>query len=408
MQADHGRPMQSEPPTNVPTVTPVENAWRPATSASLDAISLFSGAGGLDLGCEQAGFTTRGAVEFNEVARQTLLINSKRFLPGLTADNVFSDIVGLDYDALLEAAGLAAGETSLMHGGPPCTPFSKSGYWLAYKRAGEDPKASLLDSYVEALRAIRPKAFLMENVYGLAYQNQNRPILNRFIASVRAAGYSFDSRIILAADHGVPQVRQRLICVGIRDDLLDVAPKLWRLDWPEETHTGPHERRVGWDTGRQLHVTARKVLSDLTAEQNPREPEELVRGTYADELREVPPGENYLFFTEKRGHPAPRFKWRSRYWSFLLKLRPDRPSPTIQGQPGPWVGPFHWESRRLRVAELKRLMTFPDNYVVCGSRRDQQLQLGNAVPPLLARRIAGEIAVELDRLGATARLSLAA
>jgi DNA (cytosine-5)-methyltransferase 1 len=76
------------------------------------------------------------------------------------------------------------------------------------------------------------------------------------------------------------------------------------------------------------------------------------------------------------------------------------PSPTIQGQPGPWVGPFHWEDRRLRVAELKRLMTFPDDYVVCGNRRQQQLQLGNAVPSLLARRVADRVGAELERLAA--------
>ncbi|MGN6871860.1 MAG: DNA cytosine methyltransferase [Solirubrobacteraceae bacterium] len=375
---------------------------------SLDAISLFSGAGGLDLGCEKAGFTTRAAVELDKVARRTLLVNAESFLPGLSPKAIFADIVELEYSALFDAAGLAPGDASLVHGGPPCTPFSKSGYWLAYKRAGEDPKASLLDNFVQALRAIRPKAFLMENVYGLAYQNQNRPILNRFIASVRAAGYSFDKRIVLAADYGVPQVRQRLICVGIRDDLLDVSPEVWRFDWPPESHTGPHERRVGWESDLTPHVTAREALEGLTAEQNPAEPEEVITGTYADELRHVPPGDNYLFFTGHRGHPTPRFKWRSRYWSFLLKLHPDRPSPTIQGQPGPWVGPFHWESRRLRVAELKRLMTFPDGYVVCGSRRDQQLQLGNAVPPLLAQRIALQIRAELSRLGATPDLKLAA
>ncbi|MGH3995820.1 MAG: DNA cytosine methyltransferase, partial [Pseudonocardiaceae bacterium] len=320
--------------------------------------------------------------------------------PGLTTSSLFDDIVTLDYDELLAAAELRPGEADLVHGGPPCTPFSKSGYWLAYKRAGEDPKASLLDNYVEAVEAIRPKAFLMENVYGLAYNNHNRPILDRFAQGIRAAGYSLDWRIILAADHGVPQVRQRLFCVGIRGDLLDLPAMLWRFDWPPETHAGPHERRTQWDETLLSHVTAGEALADLSDEQNPPEPEEAVEGTYALELREVPPGDNYLYFTAKRGHPKPRFKWRSRYWSFLLKLDPDRPSPTIQGQPGPWVGPFHWESRRLRVAELKRLMTLPDDYLVCGSRRDQQLQLGNAVPPLLAKQIAGQIARELERLQA--------
>src|SRR5262249_15360765 len=107
-----------------------------------------------------------------------------------------------------------------------------------------------------------------------------------------------------------------------------------------------------------------------------------------------------LHLTAHRGHPAPRFEWRSRYWTFLLKLHPDRPASTIQGQPGPWVGPFHWENRRLRVAEVKRLMEFPDEYKVVGSRRQQQLQLGNSVPPRLALVVATALREELVRLGA--------
>jgi DNA (cytosine-5)-methyltransferase 1 len=363
----------------------------------LTAVSLFTGAGGLDLGCEQAGFRTYAAVECDPVAQQTLLANRERYMPALAPAALFEDVVALGYEQLLDASGLEVGEIDLVHGGPPCTPFSKSGYWLAYKRAGEDPKASLLDNYVEALRALRPKALLMENVYGLAYQNQNRPILERFLAGARAAGYALDHKIILAADHGVPQIRQRLLCVGVRADLLDRSPELWRFDWPAETHAGPHERRTDWDERLLLHRSAGEALAGLDDEANPPEPEEVVKGTYADALREVPPGDNYLYLTAKRGHPRPRFKWRTRYWSFLLKLHPDRPSPTIQGQPGPWVGPFHWDDRRLRVAELKRLMTFPDDYIVCGNRREQQLQLGNSVPPLLARRIAGQLAAELER-----------
>jgi DNA (cytosine-5)-methyltransferase 1 len=362
------------------------------------SISLFTGAGGLDIGCEAAGFATRAAVECDAAAQQTLLANAPIRFPQLAGDALFDDIVTLEYGELLDAAKLRVGEADLVHGGPPCTPFSKSGYWLAYKRAGEDPKASLLDNYVEALDAIQPKAFLMENVFGLAYNNHNRAILERFIAAVRSAGFSLDWRIILAADHGVPQVRQRLFCIGIRADLLDVPAELWRFEWPRDTHAGPHERRTKWDETLLPHVTAGEALQGLDDEDNPREPEEVVKGTYAAELRKVPPGDNYLYFTAKRGHRRPRFEWRSRYWSFLLKLDPRRPSPTVQGQPGPWVGPFHWDSRRLRVGELKRLMTFPDDYFVCGSRRDQQLQLGNAVPPALATQLAEQIARELERL----------
>lgn len=367
---------------------------------AMDAVSLFSGAGGLDLGCEAAGFTTRAVVESESRARETLGENTNRFFPALTAEATFEDVLTVDYGALLDAAGLDSGDVDLLHGGPPCTPFSKSGYWLAYKRAGKDPKASLLDNYLEALRAVRPRAFLMENVFALGYRNQNRPVLERFVAGVRAAGYAFGMETLIAADFGVPQLRQRLFCVGLREDLLDVPVDFYRFPWPQPTHSGPHETRTRYDRTLRSHLTAGEALADLDGRDNPPEPEEVVSGTYEEELRGVPPGDNYLFWTAHRGHPAPRFEWRKRYWTFLLKLHPDRPSPTIQGQPGPWVGPFHWEDRRLRVAELKRLMTFPDEFEVLGSRREQQLQLGNAVPPQLGTVVAGAIAGELERLGA--------
>lgn len=373
------------------------------------AISLFSGAGGLDIGCEAAGFETVAAVEWNHVARSTLVANRERYFPSLAHDALFADITTVTPEEILDSASATPGDIDLVHGGPPCTPFSKSGYWLEYKRAGADPKASLLDDYLDVVGVVQPRAFLMENVYGLAYRNQNRAVLGRFLARASSVGYEVRYQVLLAADFGVPQLRQRLFCVGIRRDLLDCEPALWNMPWPAATHAGPHETRKGWDAELRPHRTAGEALSGLTKAENPEEPEEHVSGTYADALRDVPPGENYLFWTAERGHPQPRFGWRSRYWSFLLKLAPDRPSPTIQGQPGPWVGPFHWESRRLRVAETKRLMTFPDDFVVIGSRRDQQLQLGNAVPPLLGEEVSRTIRGELERLQVvTTRTSAAA
>lgn len=372
----------------------------------MTAISLFSGAGGLDLGAEAAGFRTCVAVESDAVARATMLANRNTHFRSMSEECLLEDVRLVQPEALLERAGVDVGEVALLVGGPPCTPFSKSGYWLEYKRAGADPRASLLDEYVRQLRGVQPRAFVMENVYGLAYRNQNRPVLERFLEGVRAAGYAAEYRILVAADYGVPQLRQRMFCVGVRADLLDVPSESWRMSWPTPTHSGPHETRTGWDETLRPHLTSGEALAGL--DENPEEPEEHVRGTYAEELRAVPPGQNYLFWTAERGHTAPRFKWRSRYWSFLLKLDPRRPSPTIQGQPGPWVGPFHWDSRRLRVAELKRLMTFPDDFVVLGSRRDQQLQLGNAVPPRLAETVIGAIADELARLGSGHGVALAA
>ena len=93
-----------------------------------------------------------------------------------------------------------------------------------------------------------------------------------------------------------------------------------------------------------------------------------------------------IFFTKERGYKT-KFKWRSRYWSFLLKLSPNRPSWTIQASHSNNMGPFHWKNRFLRIQEIKR-STFPDNFKILGNYKEQWRQIGNAVPPLLSSTIA--------------------
>jgi DNA (cytosine-5)-methyltransferase 1 len=289
------------------------------------------------------------------------------------------DILNTPTREILQCAGLKAGQRpDLLAGGPPCTPFSKSGFWLEWKRAGLDPDASLLQAYTRVLAEAKPRAFILENVYALTYKNRaSRPAYERLLREISDAGYSFDARVLNAADYGVPQVRPRLFIVGVPRG--SGLPEL-----PEPSHTGMWERRMSGG-GATPHVTAQQALADLECEP---EPSEVLNGQYGHLLPEIPPGQNYLYYTAERGHPQPIFKWRSRYWSFLLKLDPDRPSPTIQAQPGPNVGPFHWENRRLRVGEIKRLFTFPDEFELMGTRASIQLQLGNAVPPLLAEQVA--------------------
>jgi DNA (cytosine-5)-methyltransferase 1 len=117
-------------------------------------------------------------------------------------------------------------------------------------------------------------------------------------------------------------------------------------------------------------------------------------GKWADLLPSIPEGENYLWHTA-RGGGLPLFGWRTRFWSFLLKLAKDRPSWTIQAQPGPATGPFHWTNRRLSSQELCRLQTFPNGLQFDCSRNDVQRMLGNAVPSLLAEVIARAIREQL-------------
>jgi DNA (cytosine-5)-methyltransferase 1 len=342
------------------------------------AISLFSGAGGLDLGAEMAGVEVRAAVEWD---RDSALTMEKNF-PKLASPVIQKDILDTSTAEILRAAGLRKGQRpDLLVGGPPCTPFSKSGFWLEYKRAGMDPGASLLQVYNRVLLEARPKAFVLENVYALTFNNKaSRPALERLLREIDVAGYCCVPKVLNAADYGVPQLRPRLFIVG--------APKGKRQPThPEATHGGSWERRstgnIEWP-----HVTSGEALNGLVTDP---EPSENVGGQYGGLLADIPPGRNYLHYTEELDHPTPIFKWRSRYWSFLLKLDPDKPSPTIQAQPGPNVGPFHWDNRRLRVAEVKRLFTFPDEFELVGSRQSVQSQLGNSVPPLLAQRVVEQV-----------------
>lgn len=339
------------------------------------AISLFSGAGGLDLGAERAGYEVSAAVEWDRDAAATM---EKNFTH-LAAPVIRSDIMATPTSQILRAAGLRAGQRpELLIGGPPCTPFSKSGFWLDWKRQGLDPGASLLQAYTRVLAEARPHRFVLENVYALTYNNRaSRPAFERLLSEIEAADYHCVWGVLNAADYGVPQARPRLFIIGTPRD--EPLPPL-----PVPTHGGQWERRRLSEEPRQAHLTAGAALAGLICEP---EPEEAVNGKYGHLLPGIPPGDNYLFYTAKRGYPNPLFGWRSKYWSFLLKLSPDRPAPTIQAQPGPYVGPFHWESRRLRVPEVKRLFTYPDDFELVGSRSSVQAQLGNSVPPALAETV---------------------
>ena len=145
----------------------------------------------------------------------------------------------------------------------------------------------------------------------------------------------------------------------------------------------PTDKKLRW-------VTCGDVIDDMayvTEEEKKQRP-----GSKDYELLlQIPPGDNYLYFTEKRGHPQPIFKWKSRYWTFLLKLSPNRPSWTIQASFSNNQGPFHWNNRFLRIEEIKRIQTIDDDYKLAGDFKEQWRQVGNAVPTKLAYIFAKEI-----------------
>jgi DNA (cytosine-5)-methyltransferase 1 len=341
-------------------------------------ISLYTGAGGLDYGFEAAGFDTAVAVEMDHNSCETLRANRRWAV-------IERDILQVPSNEILELGGLKKGEPAVLIGGPPCQPFSKAGYWSKGDVLRlDDPRAATLRAYLRVLEDTAPAAFLLENVEGLAYRGKDEGLLLLLDAIDRInkrtrSKYRPRFEVLNAADYGVPQLRKRVIMVAARDGA--------EFEFPRPTHTDPQNAQEGL----QPYRTAWDALADVGPE--PGE-DVAMRGRWADLLPSIPEGHNYLWHTDRMGG-KPLFGWRRMYWSFLLKLAKAQPSWTLQAQPGPAVGPFHWENRRLAMRELARIQTLPDDVRVSGSRTEVQRQIGNAVPSLLAEVLARQIATKL-------------
>lgn len=339
---------------------------------NLSVVSLYSGAGGLDCGFSSAGNDIRLCVEIDADSCSTLRRNTK----SLVIESSIEKVSGKD---LLTNGGFKKRELDILVGGPPCQPFSKSGYWVSGDTARlDDPRAHTLYQYMRVVRDTLPKVFIIENVAGLAYENKSEGldyILRsvHYINRISKTNYKISWKILNAVDYGVPQRRERIFIVGCRNGM--------PFNFPNATHS-EHNRNLlrastAWDA-----IGHMKSETDLS--------EYEVKGKWAKLLPTIPEGQNYLWHTEKGGG-LPIFEWRSRYWNFLLKLAKNQPSWTILAQPGTSTGPFHWDNRRLTPSEVAAIQTFPTDYKFVGSRKSVQRQIGNAVPSALAEIIALEI-----------------
>jgi DNA (cytosine-5)-methyltransferase 1 len=343
-------------------------------------LSLYTGAGGMDLGLEAAGFEPVLCVEVDEDSRATLKKNRPKWRlaePG--------DIHALKPQEILRQAGIKPRELRLLAGGPPCQPFSKSAYWSNGNGSRlQDPRARTLRAYLRVVEAALPEVLLLENVKGLAYRNKDEGIkmLRRELAAInrrRGTSYALQEIHLNTAAYGVPQIRERLFLVASIDGRT--------LELPRATHgetEGLEPYRTAWDAIG--HLDCKTWPSELSP-----------TGRWAALLPSIPEGQNYLWHTarNKQNGGEPLFGWRTRYWSFLLKLAKGQPSWTIQAEPGPATGPFHWRGRQLSIEELCRLQTFPEGYEIVGTRRSAHRQIGNAVPSAIAELLGLEIRRQL-------------
>lgn len=320
-------------------------------------LSLFTGAGGLDIGFHNSGFHSKEMIEIEERFVKTLRENTEK--GGVFQDSKLRCIDIREYVPKKEL------KVDFIIGGPPCQTFSAAGRRASGVLGTDDPRGMLFAEYVRLIKHFKPKGFLFENVYGIVGAQNGKPWLS-IQQSFMEAGYRLHYKILDAADYGVPQHRERLIIVGLKDG---------EFLFPYPTH-GPDST-----DGRPFY-TAGNAVKEVEIQPNEIK---YVNGRYGHLLNDIPRGLNYSFYTKKLGHPHPVFSWRSKFSDFLYKADPNKPVRAIKAQGGQYTGPFSWENRAFTIDELKRLQTMPDDFRLVGGRQVAIHQIGNSVPTQLAR-----------------------
>lgn len=346
----------------------VNDKFEQIIDSKIQAIGFFSGAGGLDIGTQLAGSKVISSLDFDKDSVATMKKN-KYFAH---TRHFYKDIKEMNASSYSSIIKNNNPEKLILVGGPPCQPFSKAGYWVTHKnRLGSEDPRNMIGQYLRMIEELKPSGFLLENVESLLHPKNKQAVLD-LEEAIDTLGYKYIIYRANALDFGVPQKRKRVFFIASKKDIKGEPTKTHGTakEILLNNNLKPYERVIDWigefDNDKYF------------------EPEELTIGkTYDEELKQIPPGKNYFALTARDGHPNPKFEANKRFWNFLLKLHPNLPSWTIAAQPGPWVGPFHWNNRRLRVPEIAALQTFPEDYQFVGNRRSIQKQIGNAVPSLL-------------------------
>lgn len=327
-------------------------------------VSTFSGCGGSCLGFEMAGFEVLWSSEFVPAARETYLLNR----PGAHVDD--RDIRMVDPAEILRATGLGVGELDVLEGSPPCAAFSTAGRqekdWGKVKRYSDTRQRvdDLFFEYVRILDGLKPRAFVAENVPGLV-RGKAVGYLKAILAALRACGYRVAAKCVSAHRLGVPQSRERLIFVGVREDL-GLEPV-----YPVE---------------QARCFTLRDAISDL---EDPGQHWALPKSS---KLRRL-----YFLARQGEGFDSARTRLSGKLATKYFTHRRcswDRPAPTICAQAYDVYHPD--EPRSLGLAELRRISAFPDDFRVSGTFRQQWERYGRAVPPLMMREIARGVASMLE------------
>lgn len=348
----------------------VNNQTEQIRESKIQALGFFSGAGGLDIGAQLAGAKVISSLDFDRDSVETMKAN-KYFSHAQHFLRDIKDVTANDFKHIIKENNP---EKLILIGGPPCQPFSKAGYWVTHKnrKANEDPR-NMIGNYLRVIDEIQPDGFLLENVESILHPT-NKIAVEQLEEVIEEMGYHLQIVRADATEYGVPQKRKRVFFLASKKPILG-----------EPIRTHGSQEQIKKSKSLLPYESVANWIGKFNSEEYFEKEEVTVNKTYSQHLAAVPPGKNYIALTERAGYPNPEFIAGTRFWSFLLKLHPDLPSWTISAQPGPWVGPFHWTSRRLRVPEIAALQTFPEDYIFVGSRRSKQKQIGNAVPSILGK-----------------------
>ncbi len=313
----------------------------------MKVVSLFSGAGGLDLGLVQAGHQIVWANDIDADAVATYRLN-------------IGDEVELGDIAQIKSCDIPYADVVV--GGFPCQGFSQANML----RFEGDVRNRLYLEFLRIIRDKQPAYFLAENVRGILSMAGGRAI-ERIQADFTAAGYRVQTKLFNAADYGVPQLRKRVIIAGTRADL----PSRCDYEYPEPTHSDPRSKS---DSGRLPWVTISQALAHI--------PE---------------PGDSILF----SNHEYSKYKVTNRNFTGHRTTDPDKPSPTIlaRGNGGGGVCAIQHplNHRRMSIREQAAIQTFPDDFVFCGKLNSAYRQVGNAVPVLFGRALGSQLQAQLAR-----------
>lgn len=333
----------------------LDDAWQrhlePRANNAPTVISTFAGCGGSSLGYSMAGFRELLAVEWDDNAVATFRLN----FPDVPIHH--GDIGKLSVDQIFQMTGLQSGELDVFDGSPPCQGFSTAG-----KRILDDPRNELFKEYVRLLQGLQPKVFVMENVSGMV-KGKMKLIFAEIMQQLKASGYQVSARLMNAMYFNVPQSRERVIFIGVRNDLST-----------EPSHPKPQTRPTcfeSFDDGSRLH------------------------GVELERWNAIPQGGNW------QNLPNHLINGKAKYSNFHRKTHAKKPSFTLGKEEHFSSGRFyhHSQPRRLSDIELCRIGSFPDEFKFVGNGKQIHNRIGNSVPPNLMRAIAEHIRTEiLDKI----------